>query len=185
MKTNMKSIFKFGALAIAMLGLATSASYAQDGKPKFSIGVETGFPVGKFGDVYDWNLGGSLQADIPVADKLYATVNSGFNNFFLNDDFNGKDLQLIPAKAGLKYFPVENFYVQAEAGASFLLNKTDAGATKTASFVYAPQVGIQFPVSDKSYIDAGVRFESNTKFVDNGKSNNFLGLRLAYAFDLR
>lgn len=181
---NMKSIFKLGALAIAMLGFVTTTN-AQDGKPKLSVGLETGIPVGTFADGYDWNLGGSLQVDLPIANKLYATINAGYNNFFLKDGLLGNDLSLLPAKAGLKYFPIDNFYVQAEAGASFLLNKDKVGATKAASFVYAPQVGIQFPVSDKSYVDAGIRFESNTKFIDNGKASNFLGLRLAYAFDLR
>lgn len=57
----------------------------------------------------------------------------------------------------------------------------------TVTFIYAPQVGAQFPLGGKSYIDAGVRYESSTKFggnVDNTKVNYF-GLRVAYAFNVK
>jgi hypothetical protein len=94
------------------------------------------------------------------------------------------DLHLIPVKAGLKYFPVKCFYLQGEAGASFLTNKAETGANKSAAFVYAPQVGVLLNTGGRNYIDAGFRFEGNTKFNDGDKTNNFLGLRIAYAFGL-
>lgn len=195
----MKKSIKLGTLALALATIFTFSAKAQDVTPatkstttssgiRLSIGPEVGLPVGSLHDAYKWNLGGSVQADIPVyADKLFVTVNAGFNNFFAKDNvlgFKGQDLQLIPVKAGLKFFPVSNFYVQGEAGASFIADKDKVGADKSAAFVYAPQVGYQFPLGGKNYLDAGVRFEGNTKFYTNGNSNNFLGLRLAYAFGL-
>lgn len=191
----MKSLIKTSVLTLSLSIFFTVTSKAQDTpaeSPKksgiiLSIGPDAGIPIGSFKDSYDWNLGGSIQADFPVVeDKLYVTVNAGYTNFFAKDDLAAitEDLQLIPLKAGLKYFPVDNFYLQGEAGTSLIANKEDVLADKSATFVYAPQIGYQFQLGGNNYIDAGVRFEGNTKFIDNGKSNNFLGLRVAYAFGL-
>jgi len=199
----MKNLFKVSALALAFAGLAfgakaqtstptpsTTSTTTKDGI-RYSIGVEAGLPVGNFKDNYKWNLGGSVQADIPVvSNQLFVTVNAGYNNVFGKNNIGGvqgldaTDFHLIPVKAGLKYFPISNFYVQGEAGAAFLLNKSDVNANKSTAFVYAPQIGVQFPVSASSFIDAGIRYEATTKYatgVDQSKVN-FIGLRVAYGF---
>jgi hypothetical protein len=196
----MKSSFKISALILAFAGLSFGAK-AQTATTKtstssngiiYSIGVDAGLPTGSsFKDAYKWNLGGSIQADIPViANSLYVTVNAGYDNVFGKNNIDGTgvdatNIQLLPVKAGLKYFIVPHFYVQGEAGASFLLNKSDLNADKTAAFVYAPQVGYQFPLGGKSYLDAGVRYEGNSSFYNSANSDvkfNFVGLRVAYAF---
>jgi len=196
----MKNSFKFTALVIAFAGLAFGANAQSNPAPAktatssngviFSVGVDAGIPTGNLSNAYDWNLGGSIQADIPVVqNQLFVTVNAGYNNFFgkTNIDGTGTDvtnLQLLPVKAGLKFFPVSHFYIQGEAGAAFALNKSDLGFDKSAAFLYAPQIGYQFPLGSANYIDAGVRWEGTTKFnsiVDDSKVN-FFGLRVAYAF---
>lgn len=199
----MKSTLKISALVLAFAGFAFGAK-AQTTTPVktstttsngviLSVGVDAGIPTGKLSDSYNWNLGGSIQADIPVIQhQLFVTVNAGYNNIFgkNNIDNLGVDatnIQLLPVKAGLKFFPISNFYIQGEAGAAFLLNKSDLADDKSAAFVYAPQVGVQFPLGGKSYIDAGIRYEAATKFnstVDDSKVN-FFGLRVAYAFDTK
>jgi len=195
----MKSTLKISALILAFAGLTVGAK-AQTASTSaktstssngviLSIGVDAGLPSGNLSNGYNWNLGGSVQADIPVANQLFVTVNAGYNNLYGKDNAYGTGLkatniQLLPVKAGLKFFPVSNFYIQGEAGAAFSLNKSDLGFDNSAAFVYAPQVGVQFPLGGKSYIDAGVRYEATTKFnsnVDNSKVN-FFGLRVAYAF---
>jgi hypothetical protein len=197
----MKNSFKISALAIAFAAFTFSAK-AQTTTPtttststttasgiRYSIGVDGGIPTGKLSDSYNWNLGGSLQVDIPVANKLFVTVNAGYDNIFgkKNIDGSGVDVQnieLLPVKAGLKYFVVSNFYVQGEAGAAFVLDKTKIDANNSAAFVYAPQIGYQFQLGGKNYIDAGVRYEASTKLnsdVDDSKVN-FVGLRVAYGF---
>jgi len=197
----MKSSIKISALALAFAGFTFSAK-AQTTTPtttststttasgiRYSIGVDGGIPTGKLSDAYNWNLGGSLQVDIPVANKLFVTVNAGYDNIFGKKNLDGSGLdvtniQLLPVKAGLKYFVVSNFYVQGEAGASFLLNKSKLGDDKSAAFVYAPQIGYQFQLGGKSYIDAGVRYEASTKYdsnIDDSKVS-FFGLRVAYGF---
>ena len=74
--------------------------------------------------------------------------------------------------------------MQGEAGVSFLTNKDDVGATKSTTFAYAPQIGYQFDLGNSRAIELGVRFQGNSKFTDNGSSNNFLGLRAAYSLGL-
>ena len=197
----MKSTLKIATLVLAFAGLSVAAK-AQTTTPtptssttttssgvRYSIGVDAGIPTGSFNNAYKWNLGGSVQADIPVASQLFVTVNAGYNNVFGeknvgNTNVNVPNIQLLPVKAGLKYFPISNFYVQGEAGAAFLLNKSDYFNDKSTAFVYAPQVGVQFPVSGSSFIDAGVRYEATTKYSSafNNSKVNFVGVRVAYGF---
>jgi len=194
----MKNTFKISALILAFAGFTLGAK-AQSTTPvagssssnavRFSIGVDAGIPTGTLSNAYNWNLGGSVQADIPVISKLFVTINAGYDNIYGKKDINGTNLsatniQLLPVKAGLKFFPVSNFYIQGEAGAGFALNKAEAGFNNSAAFIYAPQIGYQFPIGGQSFIDAGVRYEGSTKFnsnVDNS-SVNFVALRVAYGF---
>lgn len=200
----MKNVFKISTIALAFAAFAftakaqttpTSANTSSDGV-KFSIGVDAGLPTGNFSNAYNWNLGGSVQADIPVVSKqLYVTVNAGYDNFFGKNALtvttpNGSavvdqpNLQLLPVKAGLKFFPVAGFYIQGEAGAAFALNKSDVGYDKSAAFIWAPQIGYQFNVGGNNYIDAGVRYLGSTDFISNDSNSkvNFVGLRVAYGF---
>ncbi|WP_235985840.1 outer membrane beta-barrel protein [Mucilaginibacter segetis] len=192
----MKNTLKITALVLALAGLSygAKAQTTNSNKVKYSIGVDAGVPTGNFNDGYKWNLGGSAQADIPVTSQLFVTVNAGYNNFFgetLNSSNSSSvttvevpDVHLLPVKAGLKFFPVANFYIQGEAGAAFLLNKSDFFNDKSTAFVYAPQIGVQFPVSATNFIDAGIRYEATTKYsstFDNSKVN-FVGVRVAYGF---
>jgi hypothetical protein len=198
----MKSSLKISALILAFAGLSLGAkaqtattaakSSTSSNGVILSIGVDGGIPTGNLSNGYNWNLGGSVQADIPVAHQLFVTVNAGYNNLYGKDNAYGTGLkatniQLLPVKAGLKFFPVNNFYIQGEAGAAFSLNKSALGFDNSAAFIYAPQVGVQFPLGGKSFIDAGIRYEASTKFnstIDNS-TVNFFGLRVAYAFDTK
>jgi hypothetical protein len=189
MKTSIKisvavaAFFSF--LSLHSIAQTTSKTETYASGIRLSIGADAGIPVGSLRDNYNWNLGGSVQGDFPIVkDQLYATVNGGYNNFYAKNSFTTSDIHMIPVKGGLKYFPVKFLYIQGEAGASFITNKNDLGFNKSAVFVYAPQVGVLLNVGGKNYIDAGVRFEGNTKFYDGGNTNNFFALRVAYAFNL-
>jgi hypothetical protein len=197
----MKSSLKIATMVLAFAGLSfaakaqttttTSTSTTTKSGIRYSIGVDAGIPVGDLKDSHKWNLGGSAQADIPVASQLFVTVNAGYNNIFGKKDVAGvsgadvPNIQLLPVKAGLKFFPIQNFYVQGEAGAAFLLNKNETGNDKSTAFVYAPQIGVQFPVSaNGNFIDAGIRYEATTKYTSGADDSkvSFLGVRVAYGF---
>ena len=71
----MKSTLKTAILAAAFAGLAigAKAQSANDATSKpassngviFSVGVDAGLPTGNLSNGYNWNIGGSVQADIP------------------------------------------------------------------------------------------------------------------------
>jgi hypothetical protein len=196
----MKSTLKISVLVLAFAGLASgalaqtsSATTTKTTDPNgviLSVGVDAGIPTGNLNNGYNWNIGGSVQADIPVLpQQLFLTINAGYNSIQGKNNAYGTGLtatniQLLPVKAGLKFFPVNHFYIQGEAGAAFALNKSDLGFNNTAAFIYAPQVGYQFLLGGKNFIDAGVRYEGSTKFTsgDDNSQVNFVALRLAYAF---
>lgn len=182
---------KVGVVAFALLMgfVTTTRAQSADTKPDIilSAGPDAGLPLGNFKDNFNWSIGGSIQGDFAVVKRaLYVTVNAGYDNFFSanNAYANGKNLELIPVKAGLKYYPVKNLYIQGQAGVSFLVNKSDLGADNSAVFAYSPQIGYLIPLGGKNYLDAGVKFESDAKFVNDGSTSNFLGLHVAYAFGL-
>ena len=195
----MKRTIKIAALGIVFAGFAlgakaqtttASSSATLSNGVVFSIGVEGGIPTGKLNDSYNFTIGGSIQADMPVIPSLlFVTVNAGYTdingkNNIEGTGYNATNIQLLPVKAGLKVFPVKYFYIQGEAGAAFALNKSDLGFDNTAAFLYSPQIGIQLPANSKSYFDAGLFYQGTTKFnsaVENSKVN-YAGLRLAYAF---
>ncbi|TCD28209.1 hypothetical protein EZ456_05830 [Pedobacter psychrodurus] len=154
---------------------------------RYSVGIETGLATGYLAKKYEAPLGVSVQAEFPITERiLYATVNTGFNNMFVSGNYSRlvDDLQLVPVKAGLKYFYRSNLYLQSEIGFSFLLNKTNCVEGKKAAFVYAPQAGMIFYLHNNNYIDAGLRYESNGKFYHCDHTNNFVGFRIAWGFSL-
>lgn len=194
----MKTTSKIGVVTFLLVSMAF-ASQAQTSTPtssttgkssdnewRISVGPEAGLPLGDYSNGYNWFFGGSAQVDIPIIHSLYVTVNAGYDDVFSKKgEFTPKNLQLIPVKAGLKYFFVGDLvYVQAQAGATFLGNKSDVLADKSAAFVYAPQVGVLLKLAPRNYIDVGFRFEGTSSFYNSGSSFNTLGLRVAYSFGL-
>jgi hypothetical protein len=164
----------------------SSAAWSADKEWRISVGPEAGLPIGNYSNSYNWFFGGSAQLDIPVIHSLYVTVNGGYEDVFSKTgEFTPKNLQLIPAKAGLKYFFLGDLvYIQAQAGATFLGNKSDVQADKSAAFVYAPQVGVLLKLAPRNYIDVGFRFEQTSSFYNGGSNFSTLGLRVAYTFGL-
>jgi hypothetical protein len=146
------AIILFSALNIFQASAQTNAEEANNSNQRtgiiLSVGPDVGFPVGSLNDRFGSTVGGAVKADFPVwNNQLYVTTTAGFNNFFVKDGYQGNqnDLQLLPVKAGLKYYPIKNFYIEGEAGTSFILNKNQSGFDKTASFTYAPLPVINLP----------------------------------------
>ncbi len=174
----MKKLFLSLAL-IAGLGFAANAQTkdpAMNGS-KIGVGVDFAFPMGDFGDFMDYGVGGSLNFQAPIANKLNFVGEAGYLSFtskeVLGQTYNSA---AIPLKAGVRYFLAENFYAQGQLGAAFATGDNNSGT----AFVYAPSVGVEFPVSNKMAIDFGARYEG---WSNNGTSS-FIGLRAALNFGL-
>jgi len=196
----MKTTSKIGVVTTLLVSLAftsraqTSTTPASGGSSnsssgkewRISVGPEVGLPLAGYSNAYSWSFGGSAQLDIPVASNFYVTVNAGYDDLFVkSNEFPNRNLQLIPVKAGVKYFFIPDFlYVQAQAGATFLGNKSDVLADKSAGFTYTPQVGVLLKLAPKNYLDLGFRWEQTSAFYDGGSHLSTLGLRVAYSFGL-
>lgn len=165
-------------LLTAVAGLfAFSSVNAQTRTPKMSLGAEFAFPMGDFGDFMNFGYGGSLQYQHPVAESLSVTGSAGYINFQSKEVLGVKvNSGAIPVKAGARYYFGENFFAAGEIGAAIGTEKGD----KTG-FIYAPGVGVDFPVSDSGSVELGARYEG---WSYSGGSNGFIGLRLAYNFGI-
>lgn len=177
----MKKLFLLTAIAGLFAFSSVKAQDAAMSGPKLGIGAEFGFPLGDFGKVSKFGVGGSLLYQHPIADKLNVTGSAGYLNFQGKDyDLGGVTVKggnagFIPVKAGLRYFLAENIFVNGEVGAVF--GTADGAGT---AFAYSPGVGVEFPVADKSTIELGARYEG----WSNDGTSSFIGLRLAWNFGL-
>jgi opacity protein-like surface antigen len=180
----MKKLFLLTAIAGVFAFSGVKAQDPAMSGPKLGVGVEFGFPMGDFGDVSDFGVGGSLLYQHPIANKLNFTGTAGYMNFqgkdfeFAGETVDGGSLGVIPVKAGLRYFLAENIFVNAEAGAVF---GTEEGFG--TRFAYSPGLGVEFPVADKSALELSARYEGWSK-GDGSISPQTIGLRLAWNFGL-
>lgn len=164
---------------VAGLGLAANAQNKKDpamNGSKIGIGADFAFPMGDFGDFYDFGVGGSLNFQAPIGSKLNFVGEAGYLSFTTKEVLGQTaSFGTIPLKAGVRYFLAENFYAQGQIGAA--ISTETNGST---AFLYAPSLGVEFPVADKMSIDFGARYEGWSK---NGTSS-FIGLRAALNFGL-
>ncbi|WP_316821454.1 outer membrane protein [Pedobacter gandavensis] len=176
----MKKLFLLTAIAgiFAFSNVNAQTKDPAMNGPKFGVGAEFAFPMGNFGDAWNFGYGGSLNYQHPVAPNLNLTASAGYLNFQSKEiPFVGKvNTGYIPVKVGARYFLAENFYVNGEVGASFGTGDFNDGT----AFVYSPGVGVEFPVSDKASIDLGGRYEG----WSNHGTASFIGLRAAFNFGL-
>ncbi len=138
----------------------------------FSIGLETGAPIGKEGPKSNFELGGTARLQYNVNNSFALTATSGLYNFFgkamPNASVNYSNFDIIPLKGGIKAFFAHNVYFGAEAGAGFVQNN---GNTK---FIWSPALGY-----DDRRWDIGLRYEN----FSGGKIDatyGLVGLRIGY-----
>ena len=158
---------------------------------RISVGTEAGLPNNS---KYSAVLGGSLRIDYPITRKLYVTATGGFNQMFVSNaastfpsgilNVKNAALQTVPIKAGIKYFAIRHFYLLGEVGETLLLNKAQAFATYNSSFTFSPQIGMLFFLKKRTYIDAGIRYESVKSFNNDNEKLDFWAAHVAFAFNL-
>ena len=195
---NMKITFTKLIYLIALISFTLTAKAQYSPVPdtiRYSIGVDAGSPNGGFSNSYKFFAGASLQVDFPLTERIYITANGGYNTLFAaaNSSSNPMSIQNVsqanmsyaPIKIGFKYLLIRSFYIQAEGGESLLLNKSAVYALNSTGITYAGQMGIIFRLKQKTYIDAGIRYEAVQSFYGDGGYNNFFAARIAYAFNLK
>ena len=155
---------------------------------RLGVGLNAGYSTN---DPYKLSLGADVRGQYDLSKRYSLTLTTGYTNLFVSKaDFfpgqtEGKDLGIIPAKAGFKAFVWnDQFYLMGEAGAAFATSNVDNTRDKT-SLLLSPSVGYA-----TKYIDISLNYTHYNHF-DRLNSNGSLGrgvgqvgVRLAYGFQL-
>lgn len=160
----------FGFIAQASVAQQTSNT-PYPVRPRVNLDLEVSFPSGDYGGLFDIGFGGSGGLDIPVTKALYATGSAGVTSFYRK---GSETRTYIPMKAGAKYYFSRIIYAQAEIGTSVGVQQ-GAGT----AFVFAPGAGVSYPVTERSSVNAGLRYESWSR--DGGNIEQF-AIKVGYQF---
>lgn len=185
-----------GILAAAAL-IFTATTQAQETKNaatnydqgfRLGVGLNAGYSTN---DPYKLALGADVRGQYDLSKRYSLTLTTGYTNLFQSkaDGFpgqtEGKDLGLIPAKAGFKAFIWDDqFYVMGEAGAAFAVSNVDNTRDKT-SLLLSPSIGYA-----TKYIDVSLNYThyNHLDRINNngtvGRGVGQVGVRLAYGFKL-
>lgn len=185
-----------GILAAAAF-IFTATTQAQETKNaatnydqgfRLGVGLNAGYSTN---DPYKLALGADIRGQYDLSKRYSLTLTTGYTNLFQSkgDGFpgqtEGKDLGLIPAKAGFKAFIWDDqFYVMGEAGAAFAVSNVDNTRDKT-SLLLSPSIGYA-----TKYIDVSLNYTHYNhldRINDNGsvgRGVGQVGVRLAYGFKL-
>jgi hypothetical protein len=190
-------------LLIAAAGLfiisnvSAQIRHSYDVGTKLGIGADFAFPNGDMADLYKTGFGGTIEFQQRIAHKLNFSASAGFLSFKGDDQhfignvfFTGippRTFSAVPVKVGLRYFLVSDLYIGAETGVAFDVSGhkrfrglNSNSTTSSASFIYTPQIGFEFPVSEKRSIDLSARYECWKASDESTK--RFTALRLGYNF---
>lgn len=163
---------------------------------RLSIGADIGVPGGDITTRYSAVLGISLRLDIPISRRSYITGEAGYNTFYLGDGSVTTQQAILndpvplmytaPLKLGYKYFLFGKFYLQGQAGTTFLVNKAANFATNGSPFTWSPGIGLVFMSKKhpKTFIDSGVRYEVTNSFYNDQDKFSYWAFHFSYGFRL-
>jgi len=166
----------------------SSSSTAKSQQIIIGLAPEINLPTGNASSLSGVGFGGSLKAEIAIAEKYAITANGGYNIFLTKRKLGTKlaNMEAIPVKLGLKYYPSSEFYIEGQGGAAI-----HTGASSRTSFVWSPGIGTYFKAgSSNNKLEFGLRYEAwtNTSYgaVSTLKTTSFsfIGLKLGYVFGL-
>ena len=195
MKITFKKLFYLIAFLTFSLGAKAQYSAVPD-TIRYSVGLDAAFPQANFAHTYTFGGGITFQVDVPLTEKFYAIANTGFDSFIpykagFTDNpsaivgIKEPNINIIPLTVGLKYFLIRTFYLELDGGGEYLLNKSSLYANYDLGLLADGQMGILFKLHNHKYVDVGVRFEKMQNFYQSYGSNNFIGLRVAYAINTK
>lgn len=172
MKKNLLKMFAIAAVATLYLNpMTTKAQSNPDGtRTRLGIGLGLGVPTK---DNADFVIAPDIRLQHDLAGRTSLTLTTGYYGFLGKPEVAGEKIgaDLIPLKAGAKFFFGNTFYFQPELGVAFS-TKSDHGTP----FVWAPNIGY----ANEKW-DLGLRYEG---FEYDGGSNGMVALRVAYSFNL-
>ncbi|HEY1024609.1 MAG TPA: outer membrane beta-barrel protein [Sphingobacteriaceae bacterium] len=172
---------------IVLAGFALFVSFAASaqtqittigtpGVVRLGVGLNTGHSISKF---YNVTVGGDVRLQKDLYSNISGTLSLGYTSFFQKKEFGGGNVDMVPVKAGLKFFTMDHFYLSGEVGPAFGTdNNNDSSAFgKGTLLVYTPGLGVDF----NNGLDFGFRYEGLSR---NGSHLGQVAFRLAYGFKL-
>jgi hypothetical protein len=158
----------------------------EQGKFKFSIGLEAGYTAGM--NVQRWNFGSgaTAQAEYFLKDRISMTVMGGFIGYLGNNadaNYKYRSVNIFPVKAGIRFYLGESFHIGGQLGAGFM----GIGDSHSTAFAYSPIIGYNFKTNDDRSIDFSIKYDGysyNQKDLPNTYGSSFaaVGLRVSYVF---
>jgi hypothetical protein len=142
----------------------------------FGAGIRAGLPIGDLGDGYSFGIGGELQAEFGLSDKLTGIITSGYTGFMgktttvLGISVKNDALGYIPILAGVRVYPTENIFAGLQLGYGILTG----GGSSDGAFNYQPQVGYH-----AGNFQVALNYNGLSK---SGTSNSHIGLTGIYVF---
>lgn len=158
-----KLIFSF-----AVLLLSTIVANAQSERPfSAEIGLDLAIPAS---NLKGYSIGAGIDAlgQYMVTDKVGITADAGYTALFPKS--GGKNLGIIPIRAGIRFYPTDNFYLAGKAGVGIITIPGDNYTSTAYSF------GGGYMLSRAA--DLGVTYDGYSKAGSFGLVN----LRIAYKF---
>ena len=183
MKNKFKLLFGLASAFTLFMGMGVNAQSVPANKFRFGIGAEALIPVGNTANISNFGIGITPRLQYGVSNNFALTFTTGLYHFFpktvtypASGSFPGSTEKyksdIIPVKAGFKYFVGSGFYVAGEAGVSFEV----AEGGYPAHFLWSPGIGY----ATKKW-DIGARYENLSGHRHTG---GVIGLRVAYGFGL-
>ncbi len=176
-KTNIMKKLLFGC-ALALFAF-TSASAQSSGSGTDRAGFKVGaglnvlFPVSN-GELYSVGAGVDLLGQYYVSENVAITADLGYTSLMVKSKYKDIGFKssygIIPIRAGVRFFPSEQFYLGGKVGVGI---GTGEGSTTLTAYSF----GAGYMLSSK--LDIGLNYDGYSK---NG-SMGWLGLRLGYTFN--
>jgi opacity protein-like surface antigen len=175
----MKTITKIFSIAAVAFAIGTTSANAQS--MDRTTGVRLGFGinggVAEKGSPFDYGVGADARLQFDLTKELSIMATGGYTRLMAKDNM-GDDYDFIPAKGGVKIFPIGNMYTFGEIGAGFGIKD----GSKT-SLIFGGGLGYAW----NGGVDISARYEgykqdssSSTYRPQNGQ----FALRIAYGFKL-
>ena len=160
------------SILVAVLGLSPAA-FAQKANTIFGGNVIVGAPLGDLRNDYRSVFGIEGFGGFGLGQKAFITGTIGFQSY-APESYNpyGK-ISMVPLKAGVRFYPVNNFFLTGNAGVGLIKDETiDA---RESRFAYDIGAGLNFNI-----FNASVHYDGWQKKNTNGGSHSVL-LKLGIA----
>nr|WP_068892401.1 hypothetical protein [Pedobacter panaciterrae] len=176
----MKKITKLLAVATLCVAFGSTELKAQTMETENPMGVRLGIGIsggiGDHGSPFKNSYGADARLQFDLTKELSITATGGYTRLMAKD--NGTDYDFIPAKGGIKIFPIGSMYALGEIGAGFGIKEN----SKT-SLIWSGGLGYAW----KGGFDISARYEGYSQDSSSSTYQSYNGqfaLRLAYGFKL-